>query len=68
MKLNFVSGIVLIAVLAGVAFAWHRSTGFQSPDAEAIKIVINQPPGQDGVIPIEIMQPTIVSSAPITTD
>ena len=60
MKFKFVSGIALIAVLVGVAFAWHRSTGFQSPNSAAIKVVINQPPAKDGVVPIEIIQPTIV--------
>ena len=68
MKFKFVSGIALIAVLVGVAFAWHRSTGFQSRDSAAIKVVINQPPAQDGVIPIEIIQPTIVSSTPNKLD
>lgn len=64
MKFKFVSGIALIAVLVGVALAWHGSTGLQSRDSAAIKVVINQPPAQNGVIPIEIIQPTIVSSAP----
>lgn len=68
MKFKFVTGIALIAVLVGVAFAWHRSTGFQSPNSAAIKVVINQPPAQDGVTPIEIIQPTIVSSAPNKLD
>jgi hypothetical protein len=68
MKFKFVSGITLIAMLVGVAFAWHRNTGFQSPDSAAIKVVINQPPRQGGVVPIEIIQPTIVSSAPNKLD
>lgn len=63
MKFKFVTLIALFAVLVGVAFAWQRSTGFQSRDAAAIKVVINQPPTKDGVVPIEIIQPTIVSSA-----
>jgi hypothetical protein len=68
MKFKFVTGIALIAVLVGVAFAWQRSTGFQSRDAATIKVVINQPPTKDGVVPIEIIQPTIVSSAPNKLD
>ena len=63
MKFKFVSGIALIAVLVGAAFAWHRSAAFQSRDAAAIKVVINQPTTKDGVVPIEIIQPTIVSDA-----
>lgn len=68
MKFKFVSGIALITVLVGVALAWHRSTRWQSHDSAAIKVVINQPPAQNGVIPIEIIQPTIVSSAPNKLD
>lgn len=68
MKFKFVTGIALIAVLVGVAFAWHGSTGFQSRDEAAIKVVINQPPTKDGVVPIEIIQPKIVSSAPNKLD
>ena len=68
MKFKFVSGLALIAVLVGVAFAWHRSTGFQSRDAATIKVVINQPTTKDGVVPIEIIQPTVVSSAPNKLD
>ena len=68
MKFKFVSVIALIAVLVGVVLAWHRSTAGQSRNSAAIKVVINQPPAQDGVIPIEIIQPTIVSSAPNKLD
>lgn len=68
MKFKFVSGVALIAVLVGVALASHRSNGLQSPHSAAIKVVINQPPLQDGVIPIEIIQPTVVSSAPNKLD
>jgi hypothetical protein len=68
MKFKFVSGVGLIVVLVGVALSWHRSTGLQSPDSAAIKVVINQPPAQDGVIPIEIIQPIVVSSAPNKLD
>jgi hypothetical protein len=68
MKFKAISGIALIAVLVGVAFAWHRNTGFQSPDSATIKVVINQPPTKGGVVPIEIIQPKIVSSAPNKLD
>lgn len=68
MYFKFVTGIALIAVLMGVTLAWHRSTDFQFRQSAAIKIVINQPPAKDGVIPIEIIQPTIVSSAPNKLD
>jgi hypothetical protein len=62
------SGIALIAVSAGVALAWHRTTGLQSRNPAAIKVVINQPPAKDGVVPIEIIQPIVVSSAPNKLD
>jgi hypothetical protein len=68
MKYKVVSGIALIAVLVGVALAWHRTNGPQSRDPATIKVVINQPPAQNGLIPIEIIQPTIVSSAPNKLD
>ena len=69
MKFKFVSGLALIAVLVGVALAWHRSSGFQSRDSAAIKVVINQPPAaKDGVVAIEIIQPRVVSSAPNKLD
>lgn len=68
MKLKVISGIALIAVLVGVALAWHRTTGLQSRDPAAIKVVINQPPAKDGVVPIEIIQPIAFSSAPNKLD
>ncbi len=64
MRFKIISGIALIAVLAGVALA----TGLQSRDPAAIKVVINQPPAKDGVSPIEIIQPMVVSSAPNRLD
>ena len=68
MPYKVVTGIAMIGVLMGAAFAWHRSSGFQSRDSAAIRVVINQPPSKDGVIPIEIIQPTINSSAPNKLD
>ena len=67
MRFKIISGIALIAVLVGVALAGHR-TGLQSRDPAAIKVVINQPPAKDGVSPIEIIQPIVVSSAPNKLD
>lgn len=65
MKFKFLTSIALVAVLVGVAFAW-RSTmiGFQSRKPASIKVIVNQLPAKDGVIPIEIIQPSFVSSAP----
>ena len=68
MKFKVISAIALIAVLVGVTLAWHRTTGLQSRDSAAIKVVINQPPAKDGVMPIEIIQPKVVSSAPNKLD
>jgi hypothetical protein len=42
--------------------------GLQSREPSNIKVVINQLPAKDGVIPIEIIQPTTVSSAPNKLD
>lgn len=69
MKIKFFTSLALIAMSVGVAFAW-RSTmiRFQFREPATIKVVINQPPAKDGVIPIEIIQPTFVSSAPNTLD
>lgn len=68
MQFKFVTGIALIAVLVGVAFALHQRTGFQSRESAAIKVLIKQPPAKDGVTPIEIIQPIVVSSAPNKLD
>lgn len=67
MQFKFLTGIALVAVLVGVGFAWHRSTGFQSRESAAIKVVINQPT-KDGILPIEIIQPMVISSAPNKLD
>lgn len=69
MRFKFVSSLALIALLVGVALAWHRtSRRLQAREPSNIKVVINQLPEQGGVIPIEIIQPTIVSSAPNKLD
>lgn len=64
MRFKFLTSIALITVVVGVAFAWRSTTiRFQSREPATIKVVINQLPAKDGVIPIEIIQPTISSSA-----
>ena len=67
MRFKFVASLALIAVLVGVALAWP-SMGLQSREPSSIKVVINQLHASKNVIPIEIIQPTIVSSAPNTLD
>src|ERR1041385_9023590 len=69
MQLRLLISIALIAVLVGVALARRSTTiGYQTSDPSSIKIVVNQPPAKDGVIPIEIIQPSFVSSAPNKLD
>jgi hypothetical protein len=64
MRFKFLCSVALITVLVGVAVAW-RSTTFMSQSGEpaTIKVVINQLPEKDGVVPLEIILPTISSSA-----
>ena len=65
MRFKFLPSIALIAILVGVALAWSSTTfRFQSREPATIKLVINQLPAKDGVIPIEIVQPTVSSSVP----
>ena len=61
MRIKFLVIIAMIAVLEGVAQA-----GVQS--REAVKVVIDQPPAKGGVLPLEIIQPAVVSSAPNKLD
>lgn len=69
MRFKFLTSIALLTVVVGVAVAWRRTTiGFQSRELTAIKVVINQLPARDGVVPVEIIQPTISSSAPNKLD
>jgi hypothetical protein len=64
MRFKFETSLALIALLVGVALVWRStSMGLQSREPSNIKVVINQLPVKDGVIPIEIIQPTAVSSA-----
>lgn len=64
MRSKLLISIVLIALVVGVAFAWRSTVlNFQSPDAGTIKVVIDQLPVKDGVIPIEILQPIILTGA-----
>lgn len=65
MRFNFLTSVALIAVVVGLALAWRTKTiEFQSGEAETIKVVIRQLAAEDGVIPVEIMQPMVSSSAP----
>ena len=69
MQFKFATSIALIVVVVGIALAWRStSTGLQSREQANIKVVINQLPPRDGVVPLEIIQPTIVSSAPNKLD
>jgi len=69
MQFKFATSIASIVVLVGIAFALRSSsTGLRSAEQANIKIVINQLPTRDGVVPLEIIQPTIVSSAPNKLD
>ena len=63
MRFYFLTLIMMIAVLVGVAQA-----GVQTREAAAIKVVINEAPTKDGVMPIEIIQPAVVSTAPNKLD
>lgn len=64
MRFKFVTSLALIALMLGVALAWRGTNmGLQSREPSNIKVVINQLPAKDGVVPIEIIQPTILSSA-----
>jgi len=69
MQFKFAISIASIIVLAGVALALRiTSTESQSGEQANIKIVINHLPSRDGVVPLEIIQPTIVSTAPNKLD
>lgn len=69
MRSKFLTSIALLTVLVGVALAWRGSTiNSQSPKPAAIKVLINQLPAKDEVIPIEIVQPVVSSSAPNRLD
>lgn len=69
MRFKLVTSITLIALVVGVALAWRSpSMELQSREPSNINVVINQLPAKDGVIPIEIVQPTVVSSAPNKLD
>ena len=74
MRFKFLTGIAVIALVVGVGVAWRStSMGGQSRDVQSrepsnIKVVVNPLPAKDGVIPIEIVQPSVVSSAPNKLD
>jgi hypothetical protein len=69
MHFKFATSIASIVVVVGVALALRgTSTESRSGEQANIKIVINQLPPGDGVVPLEIIQPTIVSTAPNKLD
>jgi hypothetical protein len=69
MRFKFFTSIVVIALLVGVALAWRSTNmGAQSREPSKIKVVVNSLPSKDGVPPIEIVQPMVVSSAPNMLD
>jgi hypothetical protein len=69
MQFKFLTSIVSIVIVVGVALAWRStSSGLQSREPPSIKVVINQLPSRDGVVPLEIIQPILVSSAPNKLD
>jgi hypothetical protein len=69
MQFKFATSIASIIVLVGVALALRSTSTESRSGAQAnIKIVINQLPSRDGVVRLEIIQPTIVSTAPNTLD
>jgi hypothetical protein len=64
MRFKLLISVALITVIVGVALAWRgTSISSQSREAATIKVVIEQLPANDGVIPIELVQSTISSSA-----
>jgi len=61
--------VIGCAAVALSVLAWpSRSVVSQSRDASSIKIIVNQLPQSGGVVPIEIIQPAVVSSAPNKLD
>ena len=64
MRFKFVTSLALVASVVAVALAWRgTSKGLQSRGPSNIKVVSNQLPTKDGVVPIEIIEPTVISSA-----
>lgn len=69
MRYKFVTSITLVALVVGVALAWRgTSARLQSQQPSNIKVVVNQLPDKDGIVPVEIIQPSVVSSAPNKVD
>ena len=69
MRFKFLTSIAVIVLVVSVALAWRStSMGVQSRESSTIKVVVNSLPAKDGVIPIEIVQPMVVSSAPNKLD
>ena len=68
MRFRFLISLVLIVFLSGVTFAARSTKRLQSRESASIKITVNQPPEKAGVMPVEIIQPSFVSSAPNKLD
>ena len=69
MRFKFVTCLALIAMVIAVGVAWRdTSKGLQARQPSNINVVINQMPAKDGLIPIKIIEPTIISSAPNKLD
>ena len=69
MRFKLFTTIVVIALVVGVAVAWRSTTiGVQSREPSKIKVIVNSLPAKDGVTPIEIVQPMVVSNAPNMLD
>lgn len=69
MRFKFLTSIAVITLMLGFVLAWRStSMGLQSRETSNIKVIVNQLPDKDGVVPIEIIQPRVVSSAPNMLD
>jgi hypothetical protein len=69
MRFKFPTSIAVVALVVGVALAWRGTgTGVQFREPSDIKVVVIPLPAKDGVTPIEIVQPMVVSSAPNKLD
>lgn len=66
MQLKPVTVIALLVVV--VLASRNTSMGLQSRETSNIKLVVNSLPAEDGIPPIEIIQPAVVSSAPNRLD
>lgn len=68
MRFKLLINPVLAMVVAGAALSWRSNSSVQQPEQRNIKVVVEQLPAQDDVIPVEIIQGTAISSAPNVLD